>query len=488
MKFIFGVIIFFSSVITLNSQPLRINQDNNIIIDTDCGIDDYRAIAILLSQPAIHIKGFITTEGNTLPEIGLEKLTGFLRETGQDSIPVVPGKGIKGKSPSWRDVNHSMKWSTTPGFVATDRSPSDLLSEYHQEKITFLCLGPLTNISEIIMVNPGLLKKVDRIIWYNDGVMPLRGFNYEYDNIAARKVIDSGIRIDMISNLNKQEAVFNTSLIPGSDSLTTFLSRALFQFNKQNILSEECCNGQHFLRDDLTALYLCNPMLFEIKPMTGKSRIRYNTGYDLISLKEVLIDMCTGKYFPDENIVFTKFPDRREFFSYDVRQIMDEVIQRYGKEEWKACVMTDEFHGHLGIYSIVGAKMGIKVREIFGVGPDLIRVKSYAGSKPPYSCLNDGIQVSTGATLGLGLIELAPSAETKAMADFSYKDRTIRISLKDKYLREVEDDIKESIVRFGLLDDGYWKMVRQSALRCWLEWDKNEIFLIEEMKPGAERR
>ena len=42
--------------------------------------------------------------------------------------------------------------------------------------------------------------------------------------------------------------------------------------------------------------------------------------------------------------------------------------------------MTDEFHGHLGVFSIVGAKMGIRAREIFGVGPDMLNVVTYAGT------------------------------------------------------------------------------------------------------------
>ena len=199
------------------------------------------------------------------------------------------------------------------------------------------------------------------------------------------------------------------------------------------------------------------------------------------AVSELIHDLIHGSYFPENNVVFTRFPDRRDFFSYDVRQIMDSVISLYGPEEWKACVITDEFHGHLGVYSIVGAKMGIKAREIFGVGPDILKVVCYAGLKPPYSCLTDGIQVSTGSTLGMGLISVTPGIETRAMAEFTYKNRTIRISLKEEYLKIVESDIKAGIIKFGLMDDGYWKMVRQSALKYWLEWDRNKIFDIEEI-------
>jgi pyrimidine-specific ribonucleoside hydrolase len=158
---------------------------------------------------------------------------------------------------------------------------------------------------------------------------------------------------------------------------------------------------------------------------------------------------------------------------------MDTVIRLYGPEEWKANVMTDEFHGHLGVFSIVGAKMGIKARELFGVGPDMLSVVSDAGSKPPYSCLNDGIQVSTGATLGMGLIKLSEDSIFRPSAVFTYNNRSIRLTLKKEYLERVNADIQEGIVKFGLMDDGYWKLIRRNAIRYWLEWDRNMIFDVE---------
>ncbi len=239
----------------------------------------------------------------------------------------------------------------------------------------------------------------------------------------------------------------------------------------------------HFrLCDDLTALYLTNPELFDINTMPYKVHVRYNQDFNVQGVREAICDMITGMYASGSNVVFNRFPDKREMFNYDIRPMMDSAIARYGYDEWKANVMTDEFHGHLGVFSIVGAKMGIKARELFGVGPDMLSVLTYAGSRPPYSCMNDGIQVSTGATLGMGTIHLASDSTTKPSAVFTYKDRSVRISLKKEYLEKVEADINEGIVKFGLMDDGYWKLIRRNALKYWLEWDRNNIFEIEEIR------
>ena len=129
-------------------------------------------------------------------------------------------------------------------------------------------------------------------------------------------------------------------------------------------------------------------------------------------------------------------------FSYDVRQIMDSAISRYGHDEWKANIITDEFHGHLGVFSIVGAKMGIKARELSVWAPIVMRV-TYAGVKPPYSCLNDGIQVSTGATLGMGTIQVAPDSMSTPSALFTYTNRSILLTLKPEYLNRVMRTLKK---------------------------------------------
>ena len=104
--------------------------------------------------------------------------------------------------------------------------------------------------------------------------------------------------------------------------------------------------------------------------MTDKLNVRYNKNYDVQGVKEAISDMINGTYVSERNVVFNRFPVQREMFNYDVRPIIDSAIARYGYDEWKANVMTDEFHGHLGVFSIVGAKMGIKARELFGVGAD----------------------------------------------------------------------------------------------------------------------
>ena len=123
-----------------------------------------------------------------------------------------------------------------------------------------------------------------------------------------------------------------------------------------------------------------------------------------------------------------------------------------------------------------GAKMGIYAREHFGIGTDLLQIHTYAGSTTPFSCMNDGLQVSTGATLGQGTIHLVHDSIAKPQALFRYNDKSILVKLKPEYLSELQKVISEGVKNYGLDDEDYWILVRQSAIRFWLEWDRNKIF------------
>jgi formylmethanofuran dehydrogenase subunit E len=93
-----------------------------------------------------------------------------------------------------------------------------------------------------------------------------------------------------------------------------------------------------------------------------------------------------------------------------------------------------EFHGHLGPYLIIGFKMGELSNELLGketgagTGHLLKKVIVKTGTKPPMSCIIDGIQYISGCTLGKGNIEIIDSQ--KPEATFIMNDKTLTISLK----------------------------------------------------------
>jgi len=466
------------------SKPLPVALHQPIIIDTDCAIDDMRAISLLLSRPEITIKAILISDGSLTPVAGYEKVRALLHAFNRDTIPVGIGAELPGINPPWREFNNKLSWG--PNSVPADHLPDavKLLEDQINRadgKITLVCLGALSNIKQLVVQNRSMLYKIDRIIWYNESVKPLQGFNYSCDPEAANFLMQSGLRMDVISNLQQEEAVLDTSFLTICRHSNQLLSGALYYVHSQPAAIEKLMQHHFRLCDDLVVMYLTNPELFDMNVLLSNIKIRYNQGYNVKAVQEVFRDMIMDTYVAGTSVVFNEFPRNREMFTYDVRQIMDSAIMRYGLEEWKANVMTDEFHGHLGVFSIVGAKMGIRAREIFHVGPDELEVTTFAGTRPPYSCMNDGIQVSTGATLGMGTIHVADDNITRPSAIFTLGKHAVRLTLKAQYLKQVNDDINEGLVKFGLADDGYWKLVRLNALKYWLKWDRNEIFDIEEI-------
>jgi pyrimidine-specific ribonucleoside hydrolase len=223
------------------------------------------------------------------------------------------------------------------------------------------------------------------------------------------------------------------------------------------------------------------PELFEHNVSENHQHQSQNELRRRVNAEEKIIEILSS----DNNrigIVFDQFPQNTDFYRDDVKESMNQILLKHGREEWKLVVLTNEFHSHLGIYSIVGAKMGLRAMEYFHVGRDEMTVVSYAGDNPPISCLNDGLQMSTGATLGQGTIKaITYDLQQRPKAFFTYKNSTISIELKPEYWQTVRADIKKGIKTHGNLTDAYWQFVRELAIRYWLEWSRREIFNIEKV-------
>lgn len=98
-----------------------------------------------------------------------------------------------------------------------------------------------------------------------------------------------------------------------------------------------------------------------------------------------------------------------------------------------------EFHGHLGPFLIIGIKMGhLALGELDSKGHSELSVLVETGTNPPISCLIDGIQISTGCTLGKGNVKVI--GNKKARATFSKDRESIEIELKADVLKMISEE------------------------------------------------
>ena len=175
-------------------------------------------------------------------------------------------------------------------------------------------------------------------------------------------------------------------------------------------------------------------------------------------------------------VVLESFPTRADQMQPDVRAWVEKIIAAHGLEEWKATLLTNELHRHLGTYSIIGAKMGIRARELLGAAFDELSVESHAGLKPPLSCLNDGLQVSTGASLGRGSIRVVENAPAVPEAVFIHDGARLRLRLKPAVADRIGADIARAAGQHGGLTPAYFDAIRKLSLLHWAELKRAEIF------------
>ncbi len=169
------------------------------------------------------------------------------------------------------------------------------------------------------------------------------------------------------------------------------------------------------------------------------------------------------------------YPTDPAQFNEFVGPYVTEIINRHGLEEWKAVLLTNELHRHLGMWSIIGAKMGMRAREVLGAPFDELEVISLSGYKPPFSCISDGLQVSTGASLGRATITNTHLGQPEAI--FIYKGQRLRLSVKPEVKAQVGKVIKALSQKYGFQSPQYFHELDRVSVTYWLEWDRKAIFV-----------
>jgi len=438
----------------------------HVVIDTDCGADDLRAISLLLASPEINVHAVITSDGALSPSEGLNKVKGLLSSYHHEGIPVAEGYSHLTSPPAFREICQKIDWGDNSSYInSTDKKPDELLEEIiEREKVSlvYISLGSLYNVWEIIRQNAALKSYIKEIVWYNGK----NNTNYNFSKIAADSILNSSLNIKIISSNNFE---FTNDLYQQINSINSDYTNKItgtVDFIKKS-------HKKIMIWDDFVSLYILHPKSFEKQADNKYYYIDSKTNF----IKDYIKILDIETY--NESKVFSGFPTDTFLFAKDVQIYIEEIIKNNGLSEWRAGVLTNELHGHLGIYAIIGTKMGMRAREYYNTGIDDIITISFAGSNPPVSCMNDGIQVSTGATLGHGLISVADNEKKRPVAQFSFRGQTIEISLKNEYWDQIKRDVIHCIQQYGLGSDEYWLHIRKLAIQYWKDWHRHVIFDIK---------
>lgn len=452
----------------------------HIVVDTDGAADDLRALCMLLGNREAEVLAVTTSDGAQHPARTADCLCGLLRSLHHEGIPVGCGRATAPTAPAWRAHSEQIDWGKASDPARHPDAPALLAEtiENEEEPIIVIALGALTNFDDLFATRPALKNRIDRIIWYNDCTRPLASANYRTDPAAAHRILASGIPLFIVSALHPMTVT--EEWIDAIAEVPTPCARKIADTHRTPPLSRLIEQRHLEAWDDLAALCLFAPELFDCRTLTPT--VTACTLRDPETFGPATLALLRGK--PDaESRVFYGFPTDGTCYTEDVEPIVGQALALHGPSEWRAAVLTNELHGHLGIYATIGVKMGIRAREYFDIGVDDIEVTTYAGTRPPVSCMNDGLQVGTGATVGHGLIRVAAVDTPRPEALFRFKNRAVRLRLKSEYADRIRRDVQRGIERHGDLTEDYWQYIRQLALRYWLEFDRHEIFELQAETP-----
>lgn len=474
LKF-FLVFLFFIIVFPVSLYSHK-RAHYNIIIDTDGGIDDFRAISLFMASHEFNINAITSVDGvleTYQTSFYIEKL---LKNFYHEGIPIGKGKSYNA-SDKYR--NHALPyWENVFGkaekkefFNAVELINFCLLNS--KKPSIIIALGPLTNIENLLKKYPENFQKIEMILWYADysSITKISGYNYEQNKQAFDFLYNNHAPIKIISGTNLKYENNFIELCKEIDSPYADLMVKFFDTDTKL--------NNFYYWDELTALYLLFPSIFDetitqdhfrfIKPKQG-------------NYLDVLVTSILNSEKPHEGVVFNEIPSSGPFLINDINKYSKEIVKKYRYNEFKLVALTSEIHSHMGIYSILGAKAGLRVMEYLHIGLDEIEIISYAGTKPPISCFNDGLQVGTGSTLGYGTITVDPLSENKPSFIVNYRGRKYFFSIKESILAQIEKDITQLIDKYGLESDAYWIKLRElSIINYWLGVSRFEMLDIKDI-------
>ncbi len=433
-----------------------------ILVDTDMALDDVCAISMLLNSEMVDIPLIVASDGVLSPQVACRNLEMLLRYFKRENIKIGRGRVLAKPPPQWRSWCEDLKWPQMSANVyktaVAGPSAEEIVKtlEYLDGRILYLCLGPLTSLADALRLKPGLKYKIARLVYFGAHPDdPFPGWNTDRDPESARFVFDSGLEIDCVVLPDEKLLPFDKRLYEQIEGMDTSAARLL------------------------TSIHLNQPSLFRFVPTGHGSGVMSLAAFNAAGLCDTYLKLLGHladlHLTPRDSVVLRVFPFDPSFFKDDVKAYVQEIIEKYGLEEWKACILTNEFHRHLGIHSLIGAKMGIRAREILEAPFDALRVLSFAGTQPPLSCINDGLQVATGASLGRKTIQISDQ-KPRPEAAFFYKDQKLTLRVTRGLLEGITAEIEAAQKEYGGLNPAYFSHIRKLSIDYWYELDRKKIF------------
>ena len=262
-----------------------------ILIDTDAGSDDFMAVALLLSQPAVAIDAITVVNGLAHVDAGARNMGRLLDLAGRKRVPVFAGRNqpLRGSAEfpaEWRKITDDLPGVPLPPASRTPEKK--LAADYLVERlrnapvpVQILALGPLTNIAEALERDRSIAGNIREIVimggavrapgnLQDGGVFHTQNSTAEWnmfiDPLAASIVFRSGVPIRLIA----LDATNKVHI--GPEFLRQFEAKALTPLGRvaADVLRadrETIDAGIFYAWDPLAAAALLRPSIVKTVPM-----------------------------------------------------------------------------------------------------------------------------------------------------------------------------------------------------------------------------
>lgn len=438
-------------------------QPRRLIVDTDMGLDDVRAIFALLAAENLDLEGVVTTAGSASLGRATDNLVGLLESNECEHVPVVRGVPQGGRAaPPWRSTANSLAGVCFPPPRHLRPRPETAaaflkhLGVEHPGEVHVLALGPLTNLAAVATEAPDGLARL-HTLWIpvtRAGADRICAWNLGWNPEAAEKVLAHAPRIVLVDVGSAGRTRLDAELagVSGQTPALRWIRKV-----------QEATTGEaahRFVYDELAAFAVASPEAIRTTDRT----------YRLTR-----ISPQSGVLAPDDkgNVRVAAFRDPAQPMAWLKRQWQRlparPATPAHGHDHVLLESFTPEtylraFHGHLGPYVVLGYRMGRHALALtHSEGHFNIQAHVHCGARPPRSCLIDGIQLGAGCTLGKRNIVVSVD-EGPAWVEFTARDdRRVTLRLRPK----VPGRIKKLVDERGVEAAG--RHFLQAPLDTWLE-------------------
>ena len=228
-----------------------------VILDTDPGVDDFFAIAMLCAnRDRINLLGLTAEGGNNTTAVTAQNALNVLSLLGCDDVPVARGMDQYLTSPFGEPVAkfHGVNGMGNVDLPVSKRGleKSRAWDFIHAKatdfgKIVLVTVGPLTNVAVALCKYPDLKEHLSRIVMMGGttdrgNIGPYTAANMGHDALASRIVFESGIPIDMVGLNVTRDCIITPAefdVMSGhSDSLIASVMRDLIVFRAGEALHD----------------------------------------------------------------------------------------------------------------------------------------------------------------------------------------------------------------------------------------------------------